>query len=425
MDNRWYFCIDMKCFFASVECAERGLSPFETCLAVVDASRGNNAICLAITPKMKSLGIKNRCRYNDIPKDLDFIDAKPRMRKYIEYAANIYDVYLDYVSPLDIHVYSIDEAFLDVTSYLKTYNKTPKEFAKFLINEIAVRTKIPATCGIGTNLYLAKIALDITAKKSTDHIGFLTEKIFDLTLLNHRPITDFWGIAKGTEKRLKKYGIYDMEGIRKADKNFLYKEFGINAELLIDHAFGRETCTISDIKNYKTKSKSISSSQILFEDYDTNKAKLVLEEMTLTSTQELLKRKVVTNSISIYVGYSKDFIPSAGGSIRLPLATSSFKSIIKYVDYLYNKHVTLGIPIRRLGISFGGLADESAEGYDFFTDLESIKKERDLERTIIGIKGKFGKNSVVRGFDLLEGATQIERNKLIGGHNANDQRGQG
>ncbi len=420
MDNRWYFCIDMKCFFASVECAERGLSPFETCLAVVDASRGNNAICLAITPKMKALGIKNRCRYNDIPKDLDFIDAKPRMRKYIEYAANIYDVYLDYVSPLDIHVYSIDEAFLDVTSYLKAYNKTPKEFAKFLINEIAVRTKIPATCGIGTNLYLAKIALDITAKKSTDHIGFLTEKIFDLTLLNHRPITDFWGIAKGTEKRLKKYGIYDMEGIRKADKNFLYKEFGINAELLIDHAFGRETCTISDIKNYKTKSKSISSSQILFEDYDTNKAKLVLEEMTLTSTQELLKRKVVTNSISIYVGYSKDSIPSAGGSIRLPLATSSFKSIIKYVDYLYDKHVTLGIPIRRLGISFGGLADESAEGYDFFTDLESIKKERDLERTIIGIKGKFGKNSVVRGFDLLEGATQIERNKLIGGHNAND-----
>ena len=420
MDNRWYFCIDMKCFFASVECAERGLSPFETCLAVVDASRGNNAICLAITPKMKALGIKNRCRYNDIPKDLDFIDAKPRMRKYIEYAANIYDVYLDYVSPLDIHVYSIDEAFLDVTSYLKTYNKTPKEFAKFLINEIAVRTKIPATCGIGTNLYLAKIALDITAKKSTDHIGFLTEKIFDLTLLNHRPITDFWGIAKGTEKRLKKYGIYDMEGIRKADKNFLYKEFGINAELLIDHAFGRETCTISDIKNYKTKSKSISSSQILFEDYDTNKAKLVLEEMTLTSTQELLKRKVVTNSISIYVGYSKDSIPSAGGSIRLPLATSSFKSIIKYVDYLYDKHVTLGIPIRRLGISFGGLVDESAEGYNFFTDLESIKKERDLERTIIGIKGKFGKNSVVRGFDLLEGATQIERNKLIGGHNAND-----
>ena len=420
MDNRWYFCIDMKCFFASVECAERGLSPFETCLAVVDASRGNNAICLAITPKMKALGIKNRCRYNDIPKDLDFIDAKPRMRKYIEYAANIYDVYLDYVSPLDIHVYSIDEAFLDVTSYLKTYNKTPKEFAKFLINEIAVRTKIPATCGIGTNLYLAKIALDITAKKSTDHIGFLTEKIFDLTLANHRPITDFWGLAKGTEKRLKKYGIYDMEGIKKADKNFLYKEFGINAELLIDHAFGRETCTISDIKNYKTKSKSISSSQILFEDYDTNKAKLVLEEMTLTSTQELLKRKVVTNSISIYVGYSKDSIPSAGGSIRLPLATSSFKSIIKHVDYLYDKHVTLGIPIRRLGISFGGLADESAEGYDFFTDLESIKKERDLERTIIGIKGKFGKNSVVRGFDLLEGATQIERNKLIGGHNAND-----
>ena len=416
--KKWYFCIDMKCFFASVECAERGLNPFETSLAVVDASRGKNAICLAISPKMKAMGIKNRCRINDIPKWVDFIDAKPRMKKYIDYAASIYDIYLDYVSPDDIHVYSIDEAFIDVSGYLMTYGVGPKEFAKFLINEIANRTGIPATCGIGTNLYLAKIALDISAKKNADHVGFLTEESFLITLSNHRPITDFWGIAKGTANRLKKYAIYDMDGIRKIDPNLLYKEFGINAELLIDHAYGKESCTIKDIKNYKTKSKSISNSQILFEDYESDKAKIVLQEMTLTACQELIKRKVIASSVSIYIGYSKDFYKSAGGSIKIKNATSSYTTISKYVDALFNKHVTLGIPIRRLGISFGSIVDESAEGYDFFTDQEFLLKERALERAVLNIKSKYGKNAVLRGFDLQEGATQMERNKLIGGHNS-------
>lgn len=415
--NKWYFCIDMKCFFASVECVERGLSPFETSLAVVDSSRGKNAICLAISPKMKALGIKNRCRLNDIPKQIKFIDAKPRMKKYIDYAASIYDIYLDYVSPEDVHVYSIDEAFIDVTSYLKTYNKTPKEFAKFLINEISLRTGIPATCGIGTNLYLSKIALDISAKKNKDHIGFLTEEIFKLTLSKHRPITDFWGIAKGTANRLKKYSIYDMEGITKINSDLLYKEFGINAELLIDHAYGKESCTIKDIKNYKTKSKSISNSQILFEDYETEKARLVLQEMTLTACQELLKRKVITSTVSIYIGYSQDFNIPTGGAMKLPYATSSYHIISEYVNTLFDKHVRLGILIRRLGISFGGISDESAEGYDFFTDQEFLLKEKNIEKTILNIKSKYGKNAVLRGFDLQEGATQIERNKLIGGHN--------
>ena len=416
-NNKWFFCIDMKCFFASVECVERGLNPFDTPLAVVDSSRGVNAICLAISPKMKALGIKNRCRFNDIPKGISFIDAIPRMMKYIEYASRIYDVYLDYVSPDDVHVYSIDEAFIDVTAYLKTYKTTPKKFAKFLIDEIALRTGIPATCGIGTNLYLSKIALDISAKKNKDHIGFLTEELFKLTLSKHQPLTDFWGIARGTVTRLNKYAIYDMEGIRKIDPNVLYKEFGINAELLIDHAYGRENCTIQDIKNYKTKSRSISNSQILFSDYETEKAKLVLQEMTLTACQKLLKRKVIANSVSIYVGYSKDTIKPAGSSIKLKNATSSYNIISKYVDYLFDKIVVSGILIRRLGISFGGIMDESAEGYDFFTDLDSLKKERTLERTILNIKSKYGKNAILRGFDLQEGATQKERNKLIGGHN--------
>ena len=187
MVDKWYLCIDMKCFFASVECAERGLNPFETSLVVADVKRGNNAICLAITPKLKALGIKNRCRINDIPKSIEYIDARPRMKKYIEYAANIYDVYLDYVSYEDIHVYSIDEAFLDITPYLKTYNTTPVEFAKFLISEIEKRARIPATAGVGTNLYLAKVALDITAKKSKNHVGFLTEELYKQLLWKHRP----------------------------------------------------------------------------------------------------------------------------------------------------------------------------------------------------------------------------------------------
>jgi DNA polymerase V len=271
-EERTYFCIDMKCFFASVECAERGLNPFETNLVVADESRGTNALCLAISPKMKTLGCKNRCRMSEIPKNIRYIVAKPRMKKYIEYAADIYDIYLDYIDPNDIHVYSIDEAFIDATGYLEMYKKDAKEFAKFLINEIANRKHIPAAAGIGTNLYLAKVALDITAKKTKDHIGYLTEELYRETLWHHRPITDFWQIASGTARRLAKYYVYDMAGIASMSEQLLYKTFGINAELLIDHAYGRESCLISDIKAYQPKSKSISSSQILFEDYSYDKA---------------------------------------------------------------------------------------------------------------------------------------------------------
>lgn len=418
MNSRWYLCIDMKCFFASVECAERGLNPFETSLVVADVKRGNNAICLAISPKMKSLGIKNRCRINDIPSFIKYIDAKPRMKKYISYAGDIYDIYLDYVAPEDIHVYSIDEAFLDVTSYLKTYGKTPIEFAKFLISEIERRVHIPATAGVGTNLFLAKIALDISAKKSPAHIGFLTEELFKQILWHHKPLSDFWGISNGTIRRLSKYAIYDMKGITEVDESLLYKEFGVNAELLIDHAYGRESCTISDIKNYKKKSSSISSSQILFSDYDHVKALTVLQEMTLNCTQELLKRQKITSVVSVYIGYSKKFNLSSGGSTKLPYATSSYDLISKYITNLYHKHCSLGIPIRRLGISFGNISDECAEGYDFFTDFDFIEKEKNIERTIIGIKDKFGKNAILRGFDILEESTQRERNKMIGGHNS-------
>lgn len=415
--QRTYLCIDMKSFYASVECAERNLSPFETNLVVADASRGNGAITLAISPKMKALGVKNRCRLFEIPKNIPYITAMPRMGLYIKYCADIFDIYLDYFSPEDIHQYSIDEAFIDVTNYLSIYNLDPKSMAKKLIDEIALRTHIPATCGIGTNLYLAKIALDITAKHCKDHIGILDEETFKATLWEHRPITDFWNIAKGTATRLSRYGIHDMKGIANCPEDLLYRNFGKNAKILIDHANGRESCTIADIKNYKGKSRSISNSQILFSDYPYDKAHIVIQEMTLAGCQRLLKEHLIASHVGIMVGYSKDVHPSTGGTIKLPNSTNIYSEIKEYVDRLYEETTNTSFPIRRLAICFSGLADESAEGYDLFTDIEALEKERKLERTILDIKDRFGKNAVLRGIDLQDGATQIERNKLIGGHN--------
>lgn len=417
MRKKTYYCIDMKCFFASVECAERGLNPFETCLVVADEARGAGALCLAISPRMKSLGVKNRCRINDIPKGIEYIVAKPRMKKYIDYAADIYDVYLDYVSADDIHVYSIDEAFLDVTPYLGRRRMSEVEFASFLINEVAKRCRIPATAGVGTNLYLAKVALDITAKKARDHIGYLDEDKYRETLWHHRPITDFWQVARGTASRLSRYGIYDMKGVADTPEELLYRVFGINAELLIDHAWGRESCTIADIKAYRSKSKSVSMSQILFEDYSYEKARLVMMEMALSGCQEMMKRGVIAGSVGIYVGYSRDVVPPSGGRVKMTATTNVFSVIREYVEHLFGRTTDKCHPIRRLGISFEGIVSDGCEGYDLFTDFDKVEKEKKLERTVLGIKDRFGKNAMLRGFDLEEGATAAIRNKLIGGHN--------
>ena len=416
--RRTYLCIDMKSFFASVECAERGLNPFETNLVVADESRGKNALCLAITPKMKALGIKNRCRIGDIPKHIKYIVAMPRMKKYIEYNGDIYEIYRKYIDREDIHTYSIDEAFIDCTDYLPIHNKNPKEFAKFLINEIANKTHIPATAGIGTNLYLAKIALDITAKKAPDHIGYLDEELFRETLWTHRPITDFWGIANGTANRLANLSIYDMRGVANCPPELLYKRFGINAELLIDHSWGRESCTMKDIKSYKSKSKSISSSQILFKDYSFSEAAIVMAEMTLAGCHRMMSEHVITKGISIYVGYSKDIIPPTGGTVKMHESTSLYSIIHKYVDKLFQETTNKTVPIRRLGICFNNIMDEGCEGYDLFTDFDKVEREKKLEHTVLDIKGKFGKNAMLRAIDLQEGATQITRNKYIGGHNS-------
>lgn len=416
MEDRIYFCIDMKSFFASVECAERGLNPFETNLVVADETRGKGAICLAISPAMKALGIKNRCRLFEIPDNVKYIIAKPRMKKYIEYTADIYAIYLKYISKDDIHVYSIDESFLDVTQYLKIYRLTPKRFAVKLIDEIAKRKGIPATCGIGTNMYLAKIALDITAKKVSDHIGFLNEEIYRETLWGHTPLTDFWQVSVGTCRRLKKYGVTTMKGITELNEKLLYKEFGINAELLIDHAYGKESCTMSDIKAYKSKSKSVSFSQILFEDYPFEKALLVFEEMIQNACYEMMSRNLIAKSGSFFIGYSKDVYPADGETVKLSDATNLFSLILPQMLEKFKNYSQRGYLIRRLGVTFS-VADKSCEGYDLFVDYDKIKKEKDSEFAVLKIKEKYGKNAVLKGIDYQEGATMKIRNKLIGGHN--------
>lgn len=410
-------CIDLKSFFASVECAERGLDPFKVNLVVADPERSEGTVCLAITPAMKSLGIRNRCRMYEIPKDVEFITAKPRMHLYMEYSANIYGIYLKYVSKDDIHIYSIDECFLDVTHYLKLYKLTAKELAKKILDDIFNETKICATVGIGPNLFLTKVALDITAKHVDDHMGFLDEELFKKTIWHHKPITDIWGIGRGIAKRLARFGVEDLYDLAHCDEKLLYKEFGINAELLIDHANGKEPCTIVDIHTYKAKSNSISTGQVLFEDYNFEDALLVLVEMVDNLELELIEKHLVTNSISLSISYSKDIIKSTGGSMKLPLYTNSSKVLTQYFEEYYRKTTNPNYPIRRLNISFNNVVDDEFETLSLFTDFEDEEKEFNMQRAVLDIKDKYGKNSIVRGSSLKEKSTARKRNNLIGGHN--------
>ena len=416
--ERRYFCIDMKSFYASVECAERGVNPFETNLVVTDETRGKNAICLAVTPKMKALGVKNRCRLSEIPKNIDYIKAIPRMHLYIQYSADIYGIFLDYFSPMDIHIYSIDESFIDVTDYLKLYKINAVALAKKLQNDIANKQHIPATTGIGTNLYLAKVALDITAKHSKNNIGYLDEELYKKTLWRHKPITDFWQISTGTAKRLAQFGIYDMETLAKFSEDRIYKLFGINAELLIDHAWGRESCLVEDIKNYHSKSRSVSLSQILPRDYSFLEARTVIAEMTLNGCHELIKRGVIAGKVGVFVGYTFGSKESVDKSVRMTATTNVYSVIKEYVLKTFDNIVDKNIPIRKLGINFSGICEEACEGYDFFTDFDQAQKEREREKVVLKITEKYGKNAILRGSNYLSEATQRERNTFIGGHRA-------
>lgn len=418
MMDRVYLCIDLKSFYASVECAERGIDPFEINLVVADPSRGAGAITLAATPAIKKLGVPSRGRIYEIPKDIEYIIAPPRMSLYMEYSAKIYGIMLKYISADDIHVYSCDEAFLDVTTYISLYKKTAKQIAQMILDDILKETNITATVGIGSNLYLAKVALDITAKHSPDNMGFLDEGIYKQKLWHHQPLTDFWQIGPGTAIRLSMLGITDMYGVAHCNKDVLYKIFGVNAEYLIDHSWGREPCTIADIKAYKPKSNSISNSQILFEDYKINDAFLVMKEMVDVNVLQLTENHLVTNHISLFIGYSKNVIKPSRGSRKIGVTTNSCKLLMEEFILLFKKIIVKDYPIRQIAISFGNLQDEYFEQYNLFTDMEDIDKERRLQQTLVFIQNKYGKNAVLKGMNLYEKATQRKRNTLIGGHNA-------
>lgn len=420
-NGKIYFCIDLKCFYASVECVERGLDPFKTNLVVADASRGNGAICLAISPAMKALGIKNRCRIFEIPKNVKYIVASPRMKKYIDYSAKIYEIYLKYFDKNDIHPYSIDEMFFDATAYLNLNKIGVKQLALKIINDILTQTGITATCGIGTNLFLSKVALDILAKHQKDNIALLTEQTFKQTLWHHTPLTDFWQIGKGIQNRLSELSIHDMYGIAHADKDLLYKKFGVNAKILIDHANGIEPVTIAQIKKYQPHSSSLSQSQILFEDYSKLNARIVLIEMIDALSLELIGRKKVCGKVAVSVNYSKEIVEPTGASHKMPIKTNVFSVLKNEILKLYD-HTTLDDqPIRKLSIAFDDVLDENFEQLDLLTNSSKIERERIGQIAVNSIKAKFGKNAIMRGISLNKVATQKLRNKLIGGHASGEE----
>ena len=418
--QKTYLCIDLKTFYASVECVERGLDPFNTNLVVADKTRGKGTICLAVSPKMKMLGVKNRCRIFEIPPTINYIVAMPRMKKYIEYSANIYAIYLKYFAKEDIHVYSIDEAFMDATKYLKLYKTNPIELAKTIIKDVFKTYGITATAGVGTNMYLAKIALDITAKHNPNNIGYLDEEKYKKELWNHKPLSDFWQIGKGIERRLNKMRIFTMYDVAHTEPKRLYKEFGVNAEYLIDHSWGKESCTIADIKKYKPKTNSISNSQVLFEDYSFIKARLVLKEMVELGSLRLIENNLVTDAVGLYIGYSKDTIKSTGGTKKIINYTNVYTELLKAFLEIYDKTTNRNVAIRRIGVNFANVIETENVQLSLFADQEKIDKERKLELAMCSIKNKMGKNTIIRGMNLEEGATTMVRNKLIGGHNGGE-----
>ena len=507
MSDRTYIAIDLKSFFASVECVERGLDPLTTNLVVADASRTEKTICLAVSPSLKKYGIPGRPRlfevvqkirevnihrkakapggkfagasFNDIelatmPQlELSYIVAVPRMAYYMDYSTRIFDIYMRYVAPEDIHVYSIDEVFMDVSSYLKTYKMTPHELARTIIRDVLKTTGITATAGIGTNLYLCKVAMDIVAKHTEAdedgvRIAELDERSYRKLLWNHTPLTDFWRVGRGYTRKLQEVGLYTMGDIARCsigkpgeyyNEDLLYKLFGINAELLIDHAWGYEPCTIADIKAYKPESNSISSGQVLHCPYTWDKARLVTKEMTDLLVLDLVDKGLVTDQMVLTVGYdienlsdptrrrlykgpvTKDHygrqVPKhAHGTINLRKKTSSTQLIMEAVMELYDRIVDKNLLIRRITLVANRVVFETSiaktqsfEQLDLFTDYEALRKqeaeeaaalerEKNMQKALLDIKKKYGKNAILKGMNLEEGATAKDKNAQIGGHKA-------
>ena len=415
-------CIDLKSFYASVECVERGLDPFKTNLVVADPTRSKSTICLAITPAMKALGIRNRCRIHEIPENIEYITAMPRMQLYIDYSAKIYGIYLRYVSKEDIHVYSVDECFIDVTNYLSLYHLSAREMAVELMKAVMDETGITATAGVGTNLYLAKIAMDIVAKHVDDHIGILDEFSYREQLWEHTPLSDFWRIGSRTERKLAGYGIHTMGDIAMASltsEDWLYKMFGIDAELLIDHAWGYETCRMRDIKNYHSEEHSLSNGQVLMRNYTFEEAGVIVREMTDNLVLDLFEKGMVTNSVTLWIAYDYRYEHEASkGTVKLSKPTNSSSEIIEAVVELYQKIADRHTGIRRLDVCANRIAPESYIQYSLFDDPVQTDKERHLQEAVLSVKQRYGKNAIMRGANLLECSTYIERNNQIGGHRA-------
>lgn len=411
-------CIDQKSFYASVECVERGLDPMTALLVVADAERSKNTICLAVSVAAKKKGVKNRCRLGELPPNLGAIIAPPRMQLYIDYAAEIYGVFLRYFAPEDIYVYSIDESFIDVTPYLSLYKVPPKELAKKVIDDVKSTVGTLSTCGIGTNLYLAKVALDIMAKHAPDFIAELTEQSYCERLWDHRPITDFWRVGPGTANRLQSRGITSMGGIAHCDEDLLYKVFGINAELLIDHAWGREPCLISDIKAYKSSTKSLSSSQVLMRDYSAKDALVVVKEMADQLCLDMAAQRYLTESVSLFIGYSyTQGVKPSGGTADLAFGTNLSSVVLPAIEVLFLRVVRYGYAIRQIGISCNSVyADTGAYQLNMFEDIDKQLKGKALQEALLGIRHKYGKNAILKGINYDPAGTGRERNQQIGGH---------
>lgn len=417
--GKTYMCFDLKSFFASVECVERGLDPFTTNLVVADPTRGERTICLAATPAIKAQGAKSRGRVYEIPKGIEYILAPPRMQLYMDYSARIYGIYLRFAAAEDIHVYSIDEIFMDATAYMGARGLSPRGFAHAVMDEIFSETGITATCGIGENIYLAKVALDVISKHSPEFIGELTEESYRELLWDHLPLTDFWRISTGTVNRLARMGIRTLRELAHADETLLRKAFGVDAQLLIDHAWGRESVTLADIKAYTPKSRSLSTGQVLHSGYDRDGARLLALEMAELLSLDLVKNGVAAGCIELSLGYSFSAdVPPAHGTISLTPPTSSTKKILEHTGALYDRIAAQKGEVFRLNIVFGRLVDERNVQYDLFTDVQAIEKERRLQRTIVNMKDKYGKSAIFKGMNLMEGAKTLERNGQIGGHNA-------
>ena len=439
--DRAYLCIDLKCFYASVECVDRGRDPFEHRLVVADPSRGRKTICLAISPAMKALGVRNRCRVFEIPDGIDYEMARPRMRRYMEVSADIYARYLRYFSPEDIHVYSVDEVFIDVTPYLALYGKTPRELAVELVDMVRRETGICATAGIGTNLFLAKVALDVTAKHAPDNIGELDEERYKCLIWPHRPITDIWGIGPGIARRLAEMGAHDMGGVALLPEQALYDEFGINAELLIDHAWGVEPCTMAEIHAYRPKAHSMGSGQVLMRDYTFDEAQVVLREMVDNLALELVDKALVCGHVSLFVGYAHERGPTgekgaavetftgehgtrvvgrrgegANASRKLAEATSSRAALTAAFLALYAEIVDPNRAVRRVNIAVGELVPEEYAELTLFSDPAAGTAEKSLARATMAVKRRFGKNALMRGVSYRPAATGRERNEQVGGH---------